>query len=359
MKLFPRSYRTLSASFAALAVIGVSGCGLRSDLPSETWSFDKLNIELANRVRDQMLPPGTVHADLIIGITRRADPVGTLYRPDGSFRVFDGESCVEGVPAGSEAFYFPSNVKLSNGTIGSLGLDQALSSLANFGIKVDFSQGVELAFSDVSQVELDDRQVQNRISLNETCKAVVDGKPFYFVRGYVILKRDFSLASTNEISIDIGAEKVGALTVSPIKNSKEVKVADEQAKPFIQILQIINGGVHQSASNPRRGFLGLQNLSSSSQPALTYIQISSSDTSGNGLKIQQALRNKKISVANAIESLQDSQMPDSTEVRYYRERDLRKAQKVLTVVKSFQPNASLVRLGLPAKPGLIEVWIRQ
>jgi hypothetical protein len=351
-----------------LSVLGLtlSGCSLFGGTPPELYSFDLLNKDLAKRVKDQILGPDNLrHSDFIVGLTVSSDPIGTIYRSDSISRAISKSACTTVTPASVSAFYFPSEFNLTKEAAVALGLDPALTKLAELGINLSGKQGINLKFSKNTQTELDDQQVANVISLNQTCKAAIDGQEVRFVRGYVSVKRDFSASASNNFDINVKAEKIGTLTIKPVAGSREVKIVDDEPSNFIQIIQVVRGALPGGAPGGLPGGIhGVMPPSITPRPVdlaqdkgLTYIQIDASDTTNNAVDLQKRLRSQNILVASDIEKIKASQMPAVTQVRYFNATDKAKAERILASVRELKPDAVSIRVGLPAPIGQTEIWL--
>jgi len=358
------------SSFGPILMFGLgltlSGCSLFGGTPPGLYSFDLLNKDLAKRVKDQILGPDNPrHSDFLVGLTVSSDPIGTIYRPDSVSRAISKSACTDVTPATVNAFYFPSEFNLTKEAAVALGLDPALTKLAELGINLSGKQTINLKFAKNTQTDLDDQQVANVISLNQTCKAAIDGKEVRFVRGYVSVKRDFSASADNKFDINVKAVKVGTLTIKPVAGSREVKIVDDEPSNFIQIIQMVRGASPGGVPGGLPGGIhGVMPPSITSGPVnlaqdkgLTYIQIDASDTTDNAVVLQQKLRSQNILVADDIEKIQGSQMPAATQVRYFNTSDKAKAERILASVRALKPDAVSIRIGLPAPLGQIEVWL--
>jgi len=352
----------------------LSGCGLFEGTPPQLYSFDLLNQDLAKRVQDQIIGHNNLkNSDFIVGLTVSSDPIGTIYRSDSVTRAISRSACTDVTPSSVKAFHFPSEYNLTREAAAALGLDQALTKLAEFGITFSGKQGVHLKFSNDTQTELDDQQVANVISLNQTCKTAINGKEVRFVRGYVSVKRDFSASADNKFDITAKAVKIGTLSIKPVSGSREVKIVDDEPANFIQIIQIVRGalpgGVPGVQTGEGLGFLpggthGVlpspttsMTIDRAQVKGLTYIQIDESDATNKAVVLQQKLKSMNIMVAGEIEKLKSSQMPVVTQVRYFNDSDKNMADLILKSLRELKPDAVSVRVGLPAPQGQIEVWL--
>lgn len=342
---FFTAMKSIKVGACVLLLSTTTGCGSVVRPGDDLFSFDILNQDLAKRVKDQILGPNNNrHADFIVGLTSSADPIGTIYNSDSWSRAISRSACVEAAPMTVDAFYFPSSYTISREAAAQLGLDQALTRLAKLGIDVDFKRGLTLSFSKNKQSELDDNQVRNVVSLNQICKAAINGKEVRFVRGYVSVKRNFTASSLNAIDVTLGAEKIGTLTIKPLAAAKEIKIVDEEPARFIQIIQLVKG--EASGGTP-----------AISDKGLVYIQIDATDSSRAGDQLTRDLQLGGYAVSSDLEKISHEMMPKVSQVRYFNDSDKAKADQVLGIVRRLSPDAITVRLGLPAPAGQIEVWL--
>ena len=344
-----RSLATVSSLLIFCSGLTLTACNsVPGGTPPDLFSFDLLNADLAKRVKEKILGPSSEsNSDFIVGLTNSADPIGTLYRVDTT-RAISRSACVDVTPATVNAYYFPTKYTLTREAGVALGLDPALTKIAELGINLKNEKGIVLEFARNSQTEVDDQQVSNVIALNQVCKAAINGREVRFVRGYVSLKRSFTASSSGKFDVNIKAQKIGTLTIKPFAAAREVKIIDDEPANFIQIIQMVKGEL--PGATPRPTELGQER-------SLVYIQIDSSDTTDNAIELRKALKTENISVAEGIEKIESSQMPAVTQVRYFNDTDKNKAERILKSVKVLKPNAVSVRVGLSAPLGQTEVWL--
>jgi hypothetical protein len=261
--------------------------------------------------------------------------------------VISRSACVDVTPATVNAFYFPSKYTLTRETAVALGLDSALTKIAELGINLKNDRGISLEFSQNTQNEVDDKQVENVITVNQVCKTTIGNDEVSFVRGYVSVKRSFTASASTNFDVNIKAQKIGTLTIKPVAASREVKIVDDIPANFIQIIQMVKGSLTGST----------RPTESVQDAGLLYIQVDANDTSRSAEQLEKALRSANIKVADGIEKVGSSQMPSVTQVRYFNDRDKSKAESILAIVRQFKPNAISIRVGLPAPIGQTEVWL--
>lgn len=351
----------LSSLIGICSAFSLAACSQGAQPPT-IFSFDMLDADLAKRVKDKMLGPNSdSNTDIIVGITGSADPIGTIYR-DGTAIAMDRSACTDLNPSIVDAFYFPSSYRLTREAAVQLGLDNALKKIAELGINLKNDQGITLEFSQNKQIEVDDNQINNAISLNKVCKATIGDKQVFIVRGYVAAKRNFTASAGNNFDINIKAEKIGTLTIKPVASSGTVEIVDEKPANFLQIIQVVKG----SLTSVPIGFglmpfsLGTEKAESkliAQDSSLSYIQIDATDSSNNAFQLEKELRAAKIRIADDIEKIQSSQMPGVTQVRYFNATDKSKAEEILQIVRKIKPDAVSIRFGLPAPIGQTEIWL--
>jgi hypothetical protein len=344
-----KSASIFSGLLIGSSVLSLAACtSVPSGPPPQLYSFDLLNADLAKRVKDQILGPNSEsNSDFIVGLTNSADPIGTIYR-DGTTRAISRSSCIDLTPATVDAFYFPSKYTLTREAAVALGLDSALTKIAELGINLKNEQGIILEFSQNKQTEVDDKQVENVISLNQVCKATIADQQVRFVRGYVSLKRNFTASAAKAFDVNIKAVNIGTLTIKPVASTREVKIVDDAPASFIQIMQVVKGSLNGGRPGPS---------TPPQETSLVYIQVDASDPSNNAPQLEKALKAENIMVAGEIEKIKSSQMPAVTQVRFFNDTDKSKADRILAIVRRFRPNAIAIRVGLSAPSGQTEVWL--
>ena len=330
------------------STVGLTACTtVPEGTPPQLFSFDLLNADLAKRVKDRILGPNSdSNADFVVGLTNSVDPIGTLYRY-GTTRAISRMACTDLAPATVDALYFPSKYTLTREAAASLGLDQALTKIAELGINLKNDQGITLEFSQNKQNEVDDSQINNVISLNQVCKSTIGDKQVSFVRGYIAVKRNFTASAGNNFDVNIKAQKIGTLTIKPVAASRKVEIIDDMPANFIQIIQIVKGSLTG----------GTRPVEVAQGTGLSYIQIDAGDTSNNAFQLEKDLRAANIRIADDIEKIQSSQMPAVSQVRYFNDSDKSKAEEILQIVRKIKPNAIGLRVGLPAPIGQTEIWL--
>ena len=332
------------------SIVLCTGCATTKVGPGELFTFDSLNSALAAKVLSRIVPPGTPYNDFIVTVSNSRDPIGTIYRENSSIPITFSACKPLSEPSPVPAFYFPSSYKLTKEAAASLGLDKVFSTLGSLGIDVSNAKGVDLSFNSVSQQTMADDEVSS-VTFTDACRQVIQGRNVVIVRGYINAKRDFGATATNKIDIRVSATKVGTLVVKPIGNSTAIKIQDEAPAGFLQVLQRITGPA-VSQETPR------SSLDAPSAPKGTvYIQVDASDNSGVAKQVSTQLRRASFSVPDGIETIPGSRMPLVTQIRYFNESDKKSALALTQLVRAFRPNAVIVRLGIPAPLGQMEVWL--
>jgi len=344
----------LRSTSRALLLIATSSllasCSNARVSPSQLFSFDQLNQDLALRVKKNT-DPEKRQVDWVVAVTTSQDPIGTIYRIGTTIPVTYKACKPVSLDAPlSRANYFPSSYVLTKEAAANLGLDQAFQALAKININLQASRGVTLGFQKVTQQVLADDEVA-AITVTSACKQAIEGKEVLLVRGYVSAKRDFNATATGTIGVNIEAQKIGTLVVKPLGNTNTVKIQDEEAGGFIQILQrlAIPRSTSQGGETPSP-------LQPSARGNL-FIQVDSSDTTSTANDIARLLAANSFKVASGIEKIETSRMPRVTQVRFFNDSDKASADLALKIVSVSRPNAVAVRVGIPAPVGQLELWL--
>jgi len=196
----------LRSTSRALLLIATSSllasCSNARVSPSQLFSFDQLNQDLALRVKKNT-DPEKRQVDWVVAVTTSQDPIGTIYRIGTTIPVTYKACKPVSLDAPlSRANYFPSSYVLTKEAAANLGLDQAFQALAKININLQASRGVTLGFQKVTQQVLADDEVA-AITVTSACKQAIEGKEVLLVRGYVSAKRDFNATATGTIGVNI------------------------------------------------------------------------------------------------------------------------------------------------------------
>jgi hypothetical protein len=95
--------------------------------------------------------------------------------------------------------------------------------------------------------------------------------------------------------------------------------------------------------------------------SVIYIQVTKNNSAqfGLGNKLLQALQSKSL-IAPGIEEISRDKMPNNMQIRYFNDSDAAGAKLLAEIIYNTLGNnvssVKIVRLGLKAKPGTLEVW---
>lgn len=335
------------------ALFVLTGCV--SDPPLQAGFYDTIDAfqkELANRA-SQKITNGEVAKDFQIVVTQSVDPIGTIYRANTSIPISDNACKPQYEPTPREApGLFPGSYSLSKSLAIELGLDEAIfKSLATLGANVSNSDTLGLGIKETNRQVLDDESVRV-LTEQSSCRAILNGKTVWVVRGYISGVRDFSAKGDVDIKLEGKITKIGNFKIEPIKDSRTITVKDEKQQSFLQI-------VSEVSVQPQATTIKSISLvpASTGIPGIVYIQTDKSDASTGGDDLLKELKKSSINVASGIERIESTRMPKVTQVRYFNDVDKDKAERIQTILKRTRPDTALIRLGLPAPNGQLEIWL--
>lgn len=298
---------------------------------------------------------GKIPEDFQVFVTQSADPIGTLYHPSSSRPISDDACKPKREPEPREApGLFPSSYEVNQGLAFNLGLNETVfKHLVTLGVNVDKTDELTFGITEPSRQVLDDESIQELLK-EPNCRAVLNKqKPpmAWVVRGYISGIRDFSVTSEAGVRVD-GVTKVGNFKIELIKDSRTVAVKDEKRTKFLQIVALVS-------APPQSTTVDIKSIPTTppDTTGIVYIQIDKSDISTDGDDLSKKLKQSSINVAGGIERIQSTRMPKVTQVRYFNDDDKGKAEKIQAILKENRPDTVLVRLGLPAPKGQLEIWL--
>jgi len=312
---------------------------------------------------------GKIPEDFQVFSTQSADPIGTLYHPSSSRPISDDACKPQREPEPREApGLFPSSYKVNKGLASDLGLnDDVFEYLATLGVNVGKTDELTYGITKPSRQVLDDESMQALLE-KPSCLAVLKKqKPpvAWVVRGYISGIRDFSVTGGADVGIEGKVTKVGNFKIES-KGLGTVTVKDEKQTNFLQI-------VAQVSPQPQSTTVDIKSIPTTppttaswetppswdtlDTTGIVYIQIDKSDISTDGDDLSKKLKQSSINVAGGIERIQSTRMPKVTQVRYFNGGDKGKAEEIQAILKEKRPDTALVRLGLPAPKGQLEIWL--
>ncbi|SEL00103.1 hypothetical protein SAMN04487787_105131 [Kosakonia sacchari] len=339
--------------FASLFVSIVSGCHSRS-VDTSTVStgaiapvlsdFDQLQNDLAKRTQTRF----GYADDFQVVVSDVNFPIGTLIRVGGSIPV-DYSACqpaITPVALGAPSL-FPSYT-LSKGVAVDAGFDKGvISKLMELGVNVSASDKIRFSVKDTSVTTLADTDLKKTIN-RAGCREILKESPALIVRGYIEGKRDFALVDTNTGKFNASVEKIGKFSVSGGRDST-LSLTDDKKERFLQIISQIR--IIADNSTPQ-----FEKPSELNGIGKIYIQQDKEDKSASGSEILARLKAKGFRT-QGVDKMDSRLMPVVTRVRIFHSSDTQTGQTVLHEIQEKYPDAKLELLGLPAKPGTIEIWL--
>jgi len=343
--------KILYVIFVSLLVLLLSGCpknpatdGGADVIKPILSDFDQLQNDLAKRTQTRL----GYADDFQVVVSDINFPIGTLIRVGGSIPV-DYSACqpdITPVALGAPSL-FPSYT-LSKNVAVDAGLDKGvISKLGELGVNVSASDKIKFSVKDTSITTLADTDLKKTTS-KPGCREILKETPALIVRGYVEGQRDFSLVDTNTGKFNASIQKIGKFSVSGGKDST-LSLTDSKKERFLQIISQIR--ISEDNTPPK-----YEKPSELNGVGRIYIQQDKEDKSTSGNEILNRLKAKGFR-AQGVEKMDSVLMPEATKIRIFHSTDTQTGQTVLHEVQEKYPDAKLELLGLPAKPGTVEIWL--
>lgn len=334
------------------ATLVLAACVQRSPPPPPPAAFDSMDAfqkELANRASKAL---GTAE-DFNIVVTQAYYPIGTLMRT-GSTIPIDYTACLPSIapPSSATPSLFPS-YELSSGLAIDFGLDnEVISKLVDFGITVKETDTVNVSVKAPKIQSLADTDLTKLLSKAD-CKGAVPASSAWLVRGYLIGQRTFVLKTDKASNVKGKLEKLASFNVSVGSGNASLDITDTGEIGFLQIVSqvFVNPGITKQET------LSVIKPQVTANAGLVFVQRDRVDKSNNAELIVTALSAGKFGVAKAIERIDSSRMPKVAQVRYFNDADKTLAERALAQLQLQFPSATIVRIGLPAPSGQLEVWL--
>jgi len=366
MKNSARARCAYAFSISSLIIMTVSSCTTTQTVnPPVTTTFDEFESSIAHTLVGDELSNNF----LISPTPGGAYPVGTLLPYGRTVEIFD--ECTVDQPALYDVARLDSSYTLTRGVALDAGLSQAIGPLASLGITITDNSNVTLGLADAKIQQLSFAQLNSLLSKPD-CKAKISGQNLLVVRGYVQAKRTFSTKVVNTGEFKAGIKQIASLDAKYDAGSATLIVSDSQPANFLQITSVVVVSAAPGAAPPPAAsgpgvvtppptatpvlIKPTAAAPSPAQKGLVYIQIDKNDLPANGEKVRQLLSGK-FSVAQSVESIASSKMPNTPQVRYFNPMDKNSADSVVQILKSEFPNVFAKFVGLPAPPGQLEVWL--
>ena len=332
----------------ALVVPFLTGCHEKptTQPPPSVYfdQFDQFQAELAARSARKI---GSAD-DFKIIVTQVAYPIGTLMRA-GSTIPIDYSACT---PTSTPVAYDAPNLfptyTLSKALAVDLGLDNdVINKLTDFGVKVSATDKVTFSVKSTSLQTLADTDLKKTLN-NSGCRELIKGNTAWLVRGYVEGQRDFSLEKSRKTTLAGNVQKIASFNVDG-GNENGLSLTDDKTVGFLQIISQVTTVAENTAPE-------FEKPTAQNVQGRTYIQQDKLDASDAGIAISKALKADKFNVMG-IERLTSSEMPDIAQVRLFNNADKQDALRALSELQKRFPNAELKKIGLPAAPGHLEIWL--
>lgn len=307
-------------------------------------SFDQLQTNLADRTRAKL----GYTDDFQVVVSDINFPIGTLIRVGGSIPI-DYSACqpvVTPVALGAPSL-FPSYT-LSKGVAVDAGLDKGvISKLLELGVNVAATDKIRFSVKDTSVTTLSDTDLKKAIS-KPGCKDILKETPALIVRGFVEGQRDFAFVDTNTGKFNAAVEKIGNFSVSGGKDST-LSLSDDKKERFLQIISQIR--ITADSTTPQ-----YEKPSELNGVGRIFVQQDTNDKSSSGNELISTLKAQGFHT-QGVEKMVSKLMPETAKIRIFNSSDSQAAQTVLHEVVKKYPDAKIELLGLPARPGTIEIWL--
>lgn len=351
------------------------GGGIRSDGGSSQTSviavsdFDTFQKHLADRVSRQF---GVDAASVVIAPA--AYDLGWLLDSVQTYPA-DRTDCVpKPMPQAIAAPHlFPSyqlgSSWASTMTFGS----EALQQLTNASLNV--SHQANLVYSiDHVQVLLMDLKTVEEVSRNGACNEYVAAHPkSRLIRGVVLGKISFKFATDNPASAEAKLPKIGGISAKADPNNSTVTVTDDEPSQILEIVSILEmepGGrkpASVTAINRPRGAAPPPNVAPAPEALAPgtphiFLQQDAADNPAMGQQVAAQLSAQwpKARVETRVERVATSKMPSSPQIRFFNAADQDLANKCRDRLKTATGiDARVVRIGLAAPAGQMEVWLQK
>jgi hypothetical protein len=241
---------------------------------------------------------------------------------------------------------------------------RAIQALDSAGVSLRQSQNVQYAIADTQLQIMDDKSVE-KVAGQGNCGHYISAHPgVRLVRGAVIGKLTFTVKVDNPASVKAQFAKIGGFSVSDNPQSSTLNVADQQDQAVVELLSEfgVTANAPTSPPTPRP----VEAVSPSAQaPAPVgsgphmFVQMDAQDDASSGAKIVQLLRTNwpSANVESKVERIPSRSVPNTAQVRYFNGSDADVANRCVSILRRVYPNARVVRIGLAAPGGQIEIWL--
>jgi hypothetical protein len=262
-----------------------------------------------------------------------------------------------------------------------LGSD-ALQQLTSASLNLSHSANLTYSIDDVQVLLMDGKTVES-LATAGPCSAYVASHPkTRLIRGLVLGKISFSFTTDNPASAQAKLPKLGGVSANVDPNNSSVIVADNEPS---QILEMVSVMVPATATAPATAAppnqpLPTRMLSHAARPMTQmsahgqgptpvapgtphiYFQQDSADAPGAGAAVAAKLHQNwpNVVIETKVERIPSAKMPSSPQVRFFNAADQDLANQCRDHLKAAAGiDARVVRIGLAAPAGQLEVWLQK
>lgn len=354
------------------AFLAIAGCAthpsVKDGVPLYT-KLDQFQNALAGRVNEKIHPNASV-PDFQVVVTDTNDPIGTVYRDKTTIPILRANACKpsQDPPMVDALGYFPGTYAISKNLAMELGLDEAVfHGFVKLGANVKDADTLGFSIKNAKRQVLDDQSLK-ALTGQADCRGALkemnfDGQTVRIVRGYVTGIRDFSAKRNLGVSANAEITKIGKFKFEPVTNEETIVAKDEQSVQFLQIISevtikkegdaIVPGSLTK-VSAPSAGILG-SNIYITK--GMIFVQMDEEDKSEVGHKLISELKQLSWNVASKVQRVEHARMPKASQIRYFHDEDKAKAEELQETLKLTRSEIKVVRLGFPAPPGQLEIWL--
>lgn len=338
----------------------VTGCSTTPPKPASAiyGQMDDFLTQLAARAGKNI---GTADTFKIV-VTQTQYPIGTLLHA-GTTIPIDFTACLPSIspPKSPAPNLFPS-YELSKSLAVGFGLEnEALKKLANFGVSIKDTDKIDLSVKNTQVQTLADNDLWKLFAQTECRNAILPAANAWLIRGYILGQRSFVLSNENVRNINSNLEKVGSFNIDVNSGKTSLSITDENEAGFLQIVSQIDFILPKGKGI---NALKLSDLALVVTPPRVigtsghvYIQRDRLDTTDRAESVAKQLQGNSLAVTNSIEKVDGSYMPRLAQIRYFNDIDKPLALRALQELQKYFPDASLVKVELPAPAGQLEVWL--
>jgi hypothetical protein len=334
--------------FAAIAV--TTGCVPPKPPPLHDvvnfTNMDQFQSDLAERVSEKINPEK--QPDFKVIVTQAGYPIGTVMRANSTIPISYTACQPSSTPPLSEASNLFPTYRLTSGLAMDFGLNNdVIKNLADFGVSLKDTDTVLVEVKD-SQVQIAADQELQKAATNADCQSILSQQSVWIVRGYILGQRSFS--TKNETSKDVHGKitKIGNFDVNFGSGNAEVSITDAKPNGFLQVISAVGG---------RQTSLTFTGPTAARGAGKIYVQRDRLDDPADAALLVSSLAQHGFTVARGVEAFDTAKMPKVTQVRYFNGSDKPIAERVRTLLRQQYPSVALVRIGLPAPAGQLEVWL--